>query len=442
MSLTMKKTGVREVLETLLVEDANPTTGKMEQHHPTEWARIKERAGPLPKAPDTSQYDKDFPPLPGQKVAPPKNPGGKTPMHRFTTEGPSKTQPELPQQGQRPPPVPFNEVHVQTDQWSGGAEARLRIERESTSKMRANMTKNVNGRTGTAKQGVENNCKMAMGLTTVLQENPALLEDGGLLGRLVGTTEGQGQHSNRDPKEVIESITNASKRLAEGKGEKDDANKVMQFIGCFVDGLTEVLEPDKDKAKQQFEKMWPSFQKAFGLQEGDKKKLLERVDGYKEIAGGVSDTLGGKGTRKGDTRSGIMTNDPRYKLEEQSALIKGDISGSMHSQLLAQELAETLMGGKGIKDKGDSVLVTDKKLLDARATDALALTAGGQDGTTDKVFHTAWEMINGMQAITGAPKVTQPIATEIMDLMSKGSSFTDAMEKFYKPEELPWLAKN
>ena len=367
-------------------------------------------------------------------------------MHRFTAEGDAKNQPStqpLPQ-GQAPPKVGGHEVHVQNDSWTAAAEARLRIEREATEKMRADMTKSVNGRTGEAKEGVLNNCKMAANLTGLLKGNPELLQAGGLFSRIVGTLEGQGQHDvdkeNPDPQVVIDNIGSASTRVARGRGEGDDANKVLQFIGCFVDGLTEVNE-GQPTAVKQFDKVWPGFRDAFGLQDSDKEKLLARVDGYKEIAGAAADTLSGKGKRKGDTRVGVMPNDPRYKIGDENALIKGDISGSMHSQLLAQELAESLLGGKGIKDKGDPVVVKNKSVLDARAVDALALTAGGKAGPTDVVFHTAYEMINGMRAITGAPEVSQPIATEVMDRMLKGKSFTDAMEEFFGPAELPWLAE-
>jgi hypothetical protein len=165
------------------------------------------------------------------------------------------------------------------------------------------------------------------------------------------------------------------------------------------------------------------------------------VQGYKEIAGGVSDTLSGKGTRKDDTRGGFMPTDTDYKIEDEDALIKGDISGSMHSCTLAQELSESLIGGKGIKQRGESVLVTDKEQLDARALDALSLTAGGKvkGKEIDVVLHTAYEMINGMRAISGAPKVSQSQATTIMSAMFKGGTFTNAMESLFPKEKLPWM---
>lgn len=341
----------------------------------------------------------------------------------------------------------FDEVHVLNKGWAAGAEARLGIERKATEKMRKDLTDNLNKRTGKAKKGVENNCKMATGLAGLLKANPEMLNEGGLFSRIVGGTEaqieGQGQHKidkkKPDAQVVIKTITESAGRLAQGKGEGNDANNVLQFIGCFVDGLTEVNEGKKD-AKEQFEKVWPSFRDSFKLEDKDKKKLLDRVLGYKEVAGAASDTLSGKGTRKDNTRAGKMPNDPRLKIEDDNALIKGDISGSMHSCLLAQELSESLMGGEGIKSMGDPVLVKDKVLINARALDALAITAGGKKGETDTVFHTAYEMINGMRAISGAPQVSQPIATEIMDRMMKGTSFTDAMESIFKGEKLPWQA--
>jgi len=210
---------------------------------------------------------------------------------------------------------------------------------------------------------------------------------------------------------------------------------VMQFIGCFVDGLTEVTE-GKKTAKEQFDELWPQFR----LGDDRKEKLLKRVEGYKQLAGAASDTLSGKSARKGDTRKGFMSDDPRKQLES-TALIRNDLSGSMHSSLMAQEIAEGLFGDGEIKEMGAPVVLTDKNLVNARATDALALTAGGKEGEEDTVYHTAFEMINGMQGITGAPPVSQAMATEIMDLMAHGSSFTDAMELHYPGVDFPWQAK-
>jgi hypothetical protein len=369
-------------------------------------------------------------------------------------------------------------VHI-LDDTEGLAQERLKIEREATREMRAGLTDSIKGRTEKAKEDVKNNSDMAEKLVSLLQENPDLLDTDGLLSRIVGPISGQGQFSipsngwdkEKDPSEkkrkqneqnetnrthaarVIKEITEAGERLKAGKGEGEDGNRVMQFISCFVDGLTEVTE-GKKKAGEQFDKVWPMFQEVFGLEEGDKKALLKRVEGFKEIAGGVADTLSGKGTRKDDTRAGKMPTDSDYSIEDKDALIKGDISGSMHSCLLAQELSESLLGREvenekgekvlvksGIKGRGESVLVTDKGMLDARALDALALTAGGKIGDNDVVLHTAYEMINGMRAISGTPKVNQSQATTVMGLMLKGVGFTDAMESIFTEKELPWLKK-
>ena len=80
----------------------------------------------------------------------------------------------------------------------------------------------------------------------------------------------------------------------------------------------------------------------------------------------------------------------------------------------------------------------DKGVLNARALDALALTAGGKKGDEDLVFHTAYEMINGMRAITGLPSINQIMATDIMARMLEGQSFTDAVEALF--EDVPWEA--
>ncbi len=369
-------------------------------------------------------------------------------------------------------------VHVQDDT-SGLAEDRLKTEREATRQMRAGLTDNIKSRTEKAKEDVKNNSDMAQKMVTLLEENPDLLDTDGLLSRIMGGISGQGQFSvsnNKWDKEtdptvrkqkqneqnetnrslapkVIKEISEAGERLKAGKGEGEDGNRVLQFISCFVDGLTEVTE-GKKKAGEQFDKVWPMFRDMFGLEDGDKKALLKRVEGYKEIAGGVADTLSGKGTRKDDTRGGKMPTDLDYKIEDEDALIKGDISGSMHSCLLAQEISESLLGREvenekgekvlvkpGIKAKGESVLVTDKGMLDARALDALALTAGGKIGDNDIVLHTAYEMINGMRAISGTPKVNQSQATHVMGLMLKGVGFTVAMESIFPEKDLPWLAK-
>jgi hypothetical protein len=367
-------------------------------------------------------------------------------------------------------------VHVQKD--DGVSKERLETERKATALMRSGLTDNLKGRKGKAQEDVKNNSDMAQKLVSLVEKNPDLLDTDGLLSRIMGGIQGQGQFAvkdngwskEKDPvkkkqmqeeqnqtqrKEsgtVIKSITEAAERLKAGKGEGEDGNKILQFISCFVDGLTEVTE-GKQKPIEQLDKVWPLFQEAFGLTEDDKSNLLIRVLGYKEIAGGVADTLSGKGTRKDDTRAGLMPTDTDYKIEDEDALIKGDISGSMHSCLLAQELSESLLGREvetedgekviekpGLKQRGESVLVTDKGQLDARALDALALTAGGKIGENDIVLHTAYEMINGMRAISGAPKVSQSQATFVMAAMLKGETFTKAMESIFPSEKLPWLA--
>jgi hypothetical protein len=414
-----------------LEEGWNPKTKKYEYHHPDEWTRMIELAGAPPEVrPSWLQDDKEFPPLSGTPPKAPVDPAGRTQMHKIAPDkvGDAK------------------DVHVKDTSWTAAAEARLRTERGTTTKIREDLTRNLNDRKGKAKEGVKNNCAMASGLAGLLKERPELVNNGGLFGRIIGTVEGQGQHKERNAEKVVDEVSSSAQRLSEGKGQGVDANNVLQFIGCFVDGLTEVNE-GKEPAVKQFDDAWPQFQKIFKLKDADKQKLLDRVKGYKELAGAASDTLSGKEARKPDTRTGFMSNDPRKQIEDKNALIKGDISGSMHSCLLAQELAESLMGGGGIKEMGDPVVVKDKELLNARALDALALTAGGKDKDkdhpdkdVDSVFHTAYEMINGMQAISGAPKVSQPIATKVMELMIEGTSFTDAMESIYKDEKLPWQA--
>lgn len=440
-----------------LEEGWNPTTQRNEFHTKVEWLNMRLRSFDAPDTGfDQAQYDKDYPPLPGQKKQPPPSREGTTPMTKVESGKSS--------------------VSILNNKWKGGAEARLHIEREATKKIRKNLTANLNSREGLAKEGVKKNSAMAKSLTTLLNAHPELVESDGLLSRIAGSIEGQGQHAIKKPKvalmdgktppeqvkndkgelqfkEVVDTVdvglavgrvTAAAERLSNGTGQDDDANIVMQFIGCFVDGLTEVTE-GKPKAKQQFDLVWEDFAKAFKLnKDTDKDKLLNRIKGYKEIAGGVADTLSGKGTRKNDTRGTNtdnqvrMPNDPRFKIDDENALIKNDISGSMHSSVMAQELAESLAPGGSIKGEGDSVLVKDKRLLDARVIDALALTAGGKNGDSDLVMHTAFEMINGIQAITGLPPISQVLATEIMDRMDKGQSFTDAVEPFFHDKELPW----
>jgi hypothetical protein len=419
-----------------LVEAWNSKNERYEFHHPDEWQRLVERKG-------------------GGTME-----GGSTPMVQLKKSTAKyvydEQEKKLKAVGDPNDASNVTGVFIQqnANQFIGTFETHLRWERESTTKVRAGMTDNVNNREGKAQQDVKNNCGMASKLADVIKAKPELLNEGGLLNRIVGQIEGQGQFKREkddtvDVDKLLTEIKDASDRLAAGKGEADDANKVMQLIGCFTDGLTEVVEyknGDKNKktASDQFDDVWPTFMQAFNLKEDDKEKLLARVDGYKEIAGGVADTMSGKGTRKGKTRNErAMPDDPRYKIEDQDALIRNDISGSMHSSLLAQELSESLQGG-GIKGKGDSVLVKDKGALDARAYDALAITAGGIDNSEkgkgqDSVLHTAWEMINGMRAVSGAPEVDEAGASYIIRQMGKGVSFTAAMEDLFKPEQLPWL---
>jgi len=417
--VAFRKTGH---VDGLLEERFNPDTGQNEFKTQQEWERILELTGPAPTAPNTTDYDREFPPLPGVAPAVPTPTTGVSRMNAVDKG-----------------------VHVANSGWEAAAQARLRIERGATSALRAGMTSHQNKRTGVAKQGVENACEMAGGLAEILVSQPQLVQKGGLLVRIMGGVAGQGQHAkNEDETEqqtasrIAARIQAAAGRLALGGGEDDDGNMILQFIGCFADGLTEVIE-GKSPAVEQFDTLWPLIQRTFGLQANDKQKLLDRVDGYKQIAGAASDTLSGKVKRRGHTRKGEMPNDPRLKISDSNALIKGDISGSMHSSLLAQELATTLFAGNPIKPRGASVLVTDKRLLDARAMDAIALTAGGMEGVQDTVYHTAFEMLNGMRAISGAPEVSQAMATEIMDRMSKGASYTDAFEESFDDDDLPWL---
>lgn len=421
-----------------LVQGWNATTETFEYHHPDEWKRLIAREGSEKPSNDTST-----------KMVNLKEQTGS-----FTTTKviDDKTGKEKIVFGKKKAEDTGVFLKQHENSFVGTSELRLRWERQATEEIRAGLTENVKKREGEAKKGVENNCKMAQGLTGLLKGNPDLLKKDGLFCRIVGNISGQGQHNvdkvNPDPEVVITNINGASERLAKGEGKPGDANMVMQFIGCFVDGLTEVIEANqgdttKELAKKQFDQVWPGFRDAFKLTDDDKGKLLRRVEGYKEIAGGVADTLSGKGSRKNQTRKGLMPNDPNYQIEDEDALIKNDISGSMHSQLLAQELSESLLGGKGLKDTGDPVLVKDKDVLNARALDALALTAGGKiDGKTEFIMHTAYEMINGIRAITGLPAIDEMGASHAMRLMRRGASFTEAMEAVFRPDQLPWQAKN
>jgi hypothetical protein len=418
-----------------LVQGWNSTTETFEYHHPDEWQRMITRQGSAKPTNETSTK------MVNLKVQTGKSLFVKDKEGNIVLD-------------ENPTPLKDSGVFLQDhgNSFVPTSEFRLKWEREATAEIRKKLTEDVKSRTGEAKKGVENNCKMADKLTALLKGHPELLKKDMLFGRIVGNTDGQGQHdidqNNPDPEVVITNIKGASDRLAKGEGKEGDANMVMQFIGCFVDGLTEVIESNmgdktKDPVKQQFETIWPVFRDAFGLTDQDKGKLLRRVAGYKEIAGGVADTVSGKPARKGQTRNGMMPNDPNFKVEgDEDGLIRNDISGSMHSQLLAQELSESLMGGKGIKDTGESVQIIDKDVLNARARDALALTAGGKKGGKEEfIMHTAFEMINGMRAISGIPPIDEMGASHAMRLMRRGASFTDAMEAVFRPDQLPWMAK-
>jgi hypothetical protein len=445
-----------------LLEGWNPTTRKWEFNSKEEWDNIEQRKG----APLDTNKKTEMQHLQGMDLSsleyPEFNEDGSSTGRTKTVNMGNFTLDKTLQKDDR------RRVHVQeknTDFGEGLEEQQLVTERFALKQLREKMTETVNKRfdihakkdkdslkgtdySESVAKGVVNHCEMAEKLTDLLKDtgdgfNPEdLFIKDGLLCRIKGNTEGQGGFADPKPQEVIQEITQAAGRLKQGKGTGDDANRITQFIAAFVDGLTEVIE-QKPLATGQFEKVWKKFQTAFELEDDDKEKLLERVEGYKKLAGGMADTLSGKGTRKDLTRGGFMPNDSRYKIEDEDALIKGDISGSMHSQLLAQELSSTLLGGKGpkIKDPGESVQITDTGLLNARAQDALLLTAGGRDDKGDNVFHTAYEMINGMRKISGCPKVSQQQANNIIVMLRGGYSFTAAMEEtFPSPEDgkLPW----
>jgi hypothetical protein len=397
-----------------LVEGWNATTKKYEYHHPDEWEHFKQREG--------------------------IGLGNEIKMTALGSGG----------------------VHIQPHKGTDKLplapvfERLLKQERDTTAELRKKLSEEVNKRTGGAEEDRRNNCEMAARLTKVLETNPDLLKDGGLFGRIVGNSPGQGQHvvdkNNLDSKEIVKNINEASKRLAEGQGQPDDANMVLQFIGCFVDGLTEVNE-GKNPAADQFKKIRNELCVALKIQPKDLDALMTRVEGFKEIANGVADTGMGKGarkkyTRKSDNHDAAMPESPEWQINDEDALIKNDISGSMHSCLLAQEFSESLVGGKGIKGKGESVKVEDLEKLNARVVDALALTAGarvtkkdqnGKEVHEENVLHTAYEMINGMRAITGMPEIDQMTATQIMILLGKGKTFTDAVETIFPPKKLPWF---
>ena len=332
------------------------------------------------------------------------------------------------------------------------AKERLAFERKASQWMRGNLTKDLNKRSGKAKESLTRNCEMATGLAGILESHPELLEKDGLLSRIVGSVEGQGQHAKEGgANDAVAKVKEAAERLKGGGGEGEDGALVLQFIGCFTDGLTEVIE-GKPKAKGQLDTIWPEFCAVFGVAEEDqeafKKSLLGRVESFKAIAGGRSDTLVGKGSRKDKTREGINPEDLRLRITEHDVLIKGDVSGSVHSCFMAYELAEALKNPGGIDVDGD-VQLTDRGLIDARVVDALSMTAGGRlapvkiakETEADLVFHTAWEMLNGMRGITGTPTVTQEQATQIMEGLWKGKPYTGIMEKMFPDERFAWMAK-
>lgn len=451
-----------------LIEGWNPMNQKWEFNSKEEWDHIENRKGEKMKPEKTKMQQLNGMDLSKLEVPELDSEGASTGRTKTVDMG-NFTLPhndEKPREGK---------VHVQKKNMEFGdglEEQELVVERFALKDMRGKLTDTVNKRfdkndknySETAKQAMVNHCDMAEKLAGLLSPDdkfdPSDLfkefqvddgkggkkKEGGLLARIIGSTEGQGGFAKSPkgelptPETVKNAIIESAKRLKKGEGTGDDANKITQFIAAFVDGLTEVNEGSATGNKQ-FEAIGNKFEDAFDLKRGDKKKLLERVKGYKKLAGGMSDTESGKGARKGVTRDGFMTDDPRYDIKEKDALIKGDISGSMHSQLLAQELSSTLSNNKGskIKDPGESVQLVDKGLLNARAYDALLLTAGGKDDKGDSVFHTAFEMINGMQKITGCPKVTQKQSMEIMVMLRRGMTFTTAMEETFPDEKLPWM---
>ena len=395
-----------------LEEGWNTKTKKYEFKLPKEWDRMKELEGPPPEGPPPRLLLGDWPPL------------GKPRMPIGPIDDPRKML-----------KLSVGDVHVHSQLWAAASEARLLIERKSISQMRANLTEEMNKRTETAKKSLDDNCAMAIALAGMLSGNDDLLKKGGLFFRIIGQTERQGQFSVADSMKIAETVIDAANRLRRNEGTNDDGNIVLQFMGCFTDGLTEVIE-GKTVASDQFDEIWPKFQ----LNDKAKVELLERIEAYKQLAGAASDTLSGKSARKVETRKGFMPNDPRLQLED-TALIKNDISGSMHSCFLAQELAESLFSdGNQVKKKGEPVLLTNKELINSRVVDALAMTAGGKNGENDDVFHTAFEMINGMRGITGTPFISQAIATEIIDRMGKGKSFTDAIESIDQGVAFKWMA--
>lgn len=348
-------------------------------------------------------------------------------------------------------------VHIRDGQDTVLAKQRLEVERGTSVVLRSGMTSTYKKRLekdGPVKDGVVNNIEFAKKLASMLGDDdidPNLLTKvggDGLMNRVMGEIQGQGQFApNTTPKTISETF---------GKVSVDDlkdgeANRVQQFISGFVDGLTEVNETNKT-AENQFEVLWKKMETTFGLKPEDKTRLMERVDVYKKLAGGLADTSqSGKGSRKHLTRGGKMPLGELNTIEDPEAIIANDISGSMHSQFLAMELAETLSGKAkdelgqpitGFKTAGSSVQVKNKDVLDSRMLDALSLTAGGKfkNGTGDDfVMHTAYEMINGVQAITGvANKITQKTATAVMKSLAEGISFSGAMEAALPDEIFPW----
>ena len=385
-----------------------------------EWDRIDELAGPLP----------DGVPHPDDGLAPVL----RTSKMFDVGDGVS---------------APLNWEDVSTGELAVAKE-RLQFERKATAWMRDSLTARVGDRTGRAKESVESNCDMASGLAGLLESHPELIEKGGLLARIVGPVVGQGQHGSDDSAEdVATKIKEASERLKSGGGEGPDGNLVLQFIGCFADGLTEVTE-GQETAKKQLDAIWPDFCGVFGVADEDqetfKAALLKRVENFKAIAGGRSDTMAGKGARKGDTRKGINPDDPRLRLTEHDVLIKGDVSGSVHSCFLAYELAETLEDPSSLDEERD-VTLTDSKLVDGRVFDALSMTAGGKKapGRIDKeqdpdlVFHTAYEMLNGLRGMTGAPALTQDQATKVMEGLWRGKGYTRTMQAMFPKHRFSWM---
>lgn len=58
----------------------------------------------------------------------------------------------------------------------------------------------------------------------------------------------------------------------------------------------------------------------------------------------------------------------------------------------------------------------------------------------DTAYLAAFEVINTMQGVADAPPVSQAMAAGTIDLMTRGTSFTDAMELHYPEVKFPCQA--